>query len=60
MATLGIDRATDDFAEQISRVEKELLWARDRGLTVPDYVSRAFHEAVELARARAHLPHLHR
>ena len=30
----------DDFAEQISRVERELLWARDRGLRVPDYVAR--------------------
>ena len=60
MTTLGIDKAPDDFAEQIARVEKELLWARDRGLRVPDYVSRAFHEAVELARARPHLPHLHR
>jgi hypothetical protein len=60
MATLGIDEAPDDFAEQIARVERELLWARDRGLRVPDYVSRAFHEAVELARARAHLPHLPR
>ena len=63
MAALGIDEAPDDFAEQIARVEKELLWARDRGLRVPDYVSRAFHEAVELARARAprpHLPHLPR
>jgi hypothetical protein len=60
MATLGIDQATDDFAEQISRVEKELLWARDRGLKVPDYVARAFHEAVELAHNRPHLPHLHR
>ena len=38
----------------------ELLWARDRGLKVPDYVSRAFREAAELARDRAHLPHLHR
>jgi hypothetical protein len=61
LATLGIDKATDDFAEQISRVEKELLWARDRGLKVPDYVSRAFHEAVELAHnRRPHLPHLDR
>jgi len=60
MTTLGIDKAPDDFAEQIARVEKELLWARDRGLRVPDYVSRAFHEAVELARARTHLPHLPR
>lgn len=60
MATLGIDRDSDDFADQISRVEAELLWARDRGLRVPDYVARAFREAVELARERAHLPHLHR
>jgi hypothetical protein len=42
----------------VSRVERELLWARRRGLRVPDYVSRAFHEAVELARARPHLPPL--
>ena len=48
MATLGIDRRpADDFAIQISRVERELLWARDRGLTVPDYIARAFREAVE-------------
>ena len=60
MATLGIAEDTDDFADQISRVELELLWARDRGLKVPDYVARAFREAVELARDRAHVPHLHR
>jgi hypothetical protein len=61
MATLGIADDTDDFAAKISRVEAELLWARDRaGLRVPDYVARAFREAVELARDRAHLPHLHR
>jgi hypothetical protein len=60
MATLGIAEDTDDFADQISRVEAELLWARRRGLKVPDYVARAFREAVELAKDRAHLPHLHR
>jgi hypothetical protein len=60
MASLGIADDPDGFAGQISRVEAELLWARDRGLKVPDYVSRAFHEAAELARDRAHLPHLHR
>ena len=38
MAALGITDELDDFAVQISRVEKELLWARDRGLKVPDYV----------------------
>jgi hypothetical protein len=60
MATLGIADDADDFAQQISRVEQELLWARQRGLKVPDYVAGAFREAVELARNRAHLPHLHR
>jgi hypothetical protein len=60
LATLGLSDGLDDFAVQVARVEKELLWERERGLRVPDYVSRAFHEAVELARDRAHLPHLHR
>jgi len=59
MATLGITGGLDDFAVQVARVEQELLWERHRGLKVPDYVSRALHEAVELARDRAHLPHLH-
>ncbi|MBB6627886.1 GTP-binding protein LepA [Nocardioides sp. KIGAM211] len=52
MRTLGIDREASTFAQQISRVERELLWARDRGLKVPDYVAAAFREAVELAQAR--------
>ncbi len=60
MATLGIAEGSDEFAEQISRVEHELLWARAAGLKVPDYVARAFREAVELARHRAHRPQLHR
>ena len=55
METLGIAADTDDFAHQITRVERELLWARDRGLTVPDYVVRALREAVELAGAHHHL-----
>jgi hypothetical protein len=60
MATLGIAEDTDGFAGQISRVERELLWARSRGLTVPDYVARAFREATELAGHRSRLPHLRR
>jgi len=50
---LGIDRNIESFAIQISRVERELLWVRDRGMRIPDYVLGAFHEAVDLARARA-------
>ena len=45
--------ADQGFAAQITRVEMELLWARDRGLPVPPYVTRAFREALDLARARA-------
>ena len=49
MDTLGITERFDDFAEQITRVERELLWARDKGLKIPDYVAAAFREARELA-----------
>ncbi|MBB3045535.1 GTP-binding protein LepA [Nocardioides soli] len=52
MRTLRIDEDSDDFAGQISRVERELLWAHRRGLAVPPYVAKAFREAVELARLR--------
>ncbi|GAB3198174.1 hypothetical protein GCM10027062_11730 [Nocardioides hungaricus] len=51
MRSLGVDD-TDDFAEQISRVERDLLWAHRCGLPVPPYVARVFREAVELAEAR--------
>jgi hypothetical protein len=53
MSSLGIDRTIEPFAIQISRVERELLWAREQGMRVPDYVVAAFREAVELAQARA-------
>lgn len=53
MRTLGIDRDLGAFARQISRVERELLWVRDQGMKVPDYVVAAFREAVELAHNRA-------
>src|SRR6478609_1861328 len=52
LGTLGIAHDADSFAAQISRVERELLWAHHRGLTVPPYVARAFREAVELAHLR--------
>ncbi|MGB0100416.1 MAG: GTP-binding protein LepA [Nocardioides sp.] len=52
MRSLGITDDIDDFAAQISRVERELLWAHQHGLKVPPYVAQAFRDAVELARAR--------
>jgi hypothetical protein len=52
LAIQRIDQDVDNFAGQISRVERELLWAHKRGLKVPPYVARAFREAVELAEVR--------
>ncbi len=52
MMTLGIDEDLDSFARQVSRVEHDLLWAHHRGLTVPDYITGALRQAVELAEAR--------
>lgn len=49
MRTLGVGRDPDDFAGQVSRVERDLLWAHRRGLEVPPYVVRAFRDAVERA-----------
>lgn len=54
MIALGLDRreVAESFAEQVGRVERDLLWAHDRGLKVPAYIARAFGDAVELAHAR--------
>jgi hypothetical protein len=52
LTTLRIHRDVDDFAGQISRVERELLWAHRHGLKVPPYVAAAFREAVEFAHLR--------
>src|SRR6478736_5090016 len=52
LASLSIDGEVDDFAGQIARVERELLWAHKSGLRVPPYVAKAFREAVELAQLR--------
>lgn len=37
------------YAQQVARVEHELLWADRRGLRVPDYVFKAFRRAAEAA-----------
>jgi len=53
MVSLGITQDTDEFAAQITRVERELLWAHRQGLRVPPYVAVAFREAREAAEARS-------
>jgi hypothetical protein len=52
MATLGITDRVDSFAEQVARLERELLWAHADGMRVPPYVLRAFADATEAAAAR--------
>lgn len=52
LKALAIDQDVDGFASQIARAERDLLWANRRGLKVPLYISRAFHDAVELAQVR--------
>lgn len=53
MASLGITEQLDDFTASIARVERELLFARSQGLSVPPYVRRAFAEAVARSREGA-------
>ena len=52
LETLGMASQVDAFSADISRVERDLLWARDRGLAVPTYVVKAMREAIELHEAR--------
>lgn len=52
LTTLGIDEEIPWFADQISRVERDLLWAQRHGMQVPPYVVAAFRDAVERARHR--------
>ncbi len=52
---LGITGRVEAFAEQASRVERELLWAHKRGMQIPAYVLKAFREAADAAAARRRL-----
>ncbi|WP_246210463.1 GTP-binding protein LepA [Nocardioides piscis] len=53
MGTLGIHDDVTAFAESISRVERDLLWAHEEGMRVPPYVLAAFRSAAEAAQERA-------
>jgi hypothetical protein len=52
LTTLGMIDDLTAFASEISRVESDLLRARDRGLPVPTYVIRALRDAVRLHQER--------
>jgi len=60
LRSLGLDRDAEEFAAQISRVERDLLWAHRRGLAVPPYVVKGLRDAVELAQRKIHARALHR
>ncbi len=52
LTSLGMRDELDSFGEEISRVERDLLFERKRGLEVPSYVVDALREAVALYDAR--------
>jgi hypothetical protein len=52
MTALGFRDELTSFGEEISRVERDLLWERRRGLHVPTYVVEGLREAVALYDAR--------
>ena len=54
MSQLGVHDAdaAADFAEQVSRVERDLLFAQEDGLRVPPYIARSFTECLRLSQQR--------
>ncbi|MEJ5915025.1 GTP-binding protein LepA [Pseudokineococcus sp. 1T1Z-3] len=52
VSTLGLDGDLAGFARDISRVERELLWAGSKGMEVPGYVLGALKDAVAAYRER--------
>ena len=53
LTSLGMRDNLADFGEEISRVERDLLFEKKRGLAVPSYVTDALREAIALHDARA-------
>ncbi|NYI70395.1 hypothetical protein GGQ54_000955 [Naumannella cuiyingiana] len=52
---LGFAEDLEAYAREVSRVEKSILWAHDKGLDFPPYVLRALRESVEMYRERGGL-----
>lgn len=52
---LEFDRDLVDVARQMSLVERELLWAKHRGLKIPGYIMAALEDAIALSTRRAGL-----
>ncbi|TCO37639.1 hypothetical protein EV646_12326 [Kribbella antiqua] len=49
---LDIDRDLLEVTQQVSLVERELLWAQHQGMKVPSYILTALEEAIALSAAR--------
>jgi hypothetical protein len=52
LSTLGLAEKLEDFGAQIGLVERELLWARDQGMRVPDYIMAALKDTIEQFRTQ--------
>lgn len=50
---LDFDRDLLEIAKQVSLVERELLWAQQQGLQVPDYILAALQDAIALSATRS-------
>jgi hypothetical protein len=50
---LDLDRDLMEVARQVSRVERELLWAQQQGMKVPGYILAPLQEAIALSTARS-------
>jgi hypothetical protein len=57
LSTLGLADKLEDFGAQLGLVERELLWARDEGMKVPDYILAALKDTIEQFRTQG-LPRL--
>ncbi|CAA9364860.1 MAG: hypothetical protein AVDCRST_MAG47-486 [uncultured Nocardioidaceae bacterium] len=55
MVQLGINDSNEavEFAEQTSRVERDLLWAQEKGMRVPPYIAKSFSDALVLSQQRS-------
>lgn len=55
MLDLGVEGPDEaaEFASQVARAERDLLFEADRGMPVPPYIARAFRKAVQAAEARS-------
>jgi hypothetical protein len=53
LVKLSMESDLERNVKDIVRVETQLLWAKDQGMSVPRYALASFREAAELYRARA-------